>query len=261
MNGAERALQPRQRALQHDEPGAGHLRRRLEVHQAQRLADLEVLLGLDVASFGGSPTLRTSLLSFSSLPTRHLVERQVGNDRQRIAQRLVELPLAPPRPLASSSLSAATSAISFAAPWPRPSPPWPCRSPSTPRCAAPAPPAAASRARGAPRPARSARADSGASPRFFSPASNASGLSRIHLMSNMGEPSGSCNAGLRPDGAADLLAPFLRCAACAVQMSRRSAPARTSWHPACSRFPAKRGQGIDYWRRQEFRARAGIFPA
>ncbi len=40
---AERAVQPRQRALEHHEARAGHLRRGVEVHQPERLAEREVL--------------------------------------------------------------------------------------------------------------------------------------------------------------------------------------------------------------------------
>src|SRR3546814_4277334 len=45
--GGERALQPRQRALEHHETGAGNYRRPLEIHQPQRLANLEMLLRLE----------------------------------------------------------------------------------------------------------------------------------------------------------------------------------------------------------------------
>ncbi len=46
---AERAVQPRQRAAEDGEAWAGELGRALEIHQAKRLADLEVLAGaLDV---------------------------------------------------------------------------------------------------------------------------------------------------------------------------------------------------------------------
>ena len=44
---AERALQPRQRTAQHDEARAGDLRRGGEVHHAERLAQLEMLLRLE----------------------------------------------------------------------------------------------------------------------------------------------------------------------------------------------------------------------
>ena len=44
---AERPFQPRQRAAQHDEARAGHLRRGGEIHHAERLAQLEMLLRLE----------------------------------------------------------------------------------------------------------------------------------------------------------------------------------------------------------------------
>ena len=43
----QRPLQPRQRALQHNEARAGEFRGGLEIHQAERLADLEMLLRLE----------------------------------------------------------------------------------------------------------------------------------------------------------------------------------------------------------------------
>ena len=143
--------------------------------QAQRLADLEVLLGLEVEVFGGLPTVRTSLLSCSSAPSGTSARGMLGMTASASSQRLVGLPLSS-SPACDVVLERrdlghqrAAPASSFA--------PSPCRSPSTPRCGAPAPPAAPS----AWRRASSSTISCGqlhiagsASPRRFSPASNAS---------------------------------------------------------------------------------------
>ena len=44
----QRALHMRERARQQHEARSGHLGRGLEIHQAQRLADVEVLTGLEI---------------------------------------------------------------------------------------------------------------------------------------------------------------------------------------------------------------------
>ncbi len=116
------------------------------------------------------------------LAERHVVERQVGNDGERIAQLAVQLALGF-LALGELSFSAATSAISALA-----------LASSFAALAAPISFDAALRRACAscslvtwPRRASSSAissADNGASPRFLSPASNAAGLSLIHLMSN-----------------------------------------------------------------------------
>ena len=138
----QRPLQPRQHALEHHEPRAGQLRRRLEVHQPERLADLEVLLGLvDAGKLRRLPDAAHLPVARLVGADRHILRRQVGDHRQRIVQRSCR-PRAPPSRRTPARPSAPPPRPSARPPWPRPWRPSPCRSPWTPRCAAPAPPAA-----------------------------------------------------------------------------------------------------------------------
>ena len=87
-----------------------------------------------------SPQRRYSTLACSSGADRHVVERHVGDDRERVLQRLVEPPCPPPRALGRNVLQRRDLGHQ-----PRRRrlvllPPWPCRSPSTRRSGAPAPP-------------------------------------------------------------------------------------------------------------------------
>ena len=86
------ALQTRQRTFQKHEARARHLSRRLEVHQAQRFAQLEVLLGREVELLRLAPA--------TDLPVVRLVlavddvgQRQVGDHRERVVQGSDELAL------------------------------------------------------------------------------------------------------------------------------------------------------------------------
>ena len=134
------------------------------------------------SSFGGAPTRRTSTLSCSSLPSGTSSRGRLGMT-ESASRSLASSARSSSSPLASSSFSAATSAISSLA--------------LASSLAALALPisfetalrracASCSRVTCARRASSSAisSADCGARPRFFKPASNASGLSLIHLMSN-----------------------------------------------------------------------------
>ena len=84
----ERPLEPRQRTLQHHEACAGQLGRRLEIHETESLADLEMLLGREVEAedFADPAEFHIGALVRSH---RHVLRRHVGDARQEIAQRLV----------------------------------------------------------------------------------------------------------------------------------------------------------------------------
>ncbi len=85
---AERALEPGKLALEHGEPRARQFRRRLEIHQAERLADLEMLL----RRIGAFRLADASDLDIVGLvgANGHVVVRQVGQRGQPVEQRLVE---------------------------------------------------------------------------------------------------------------------------------------------------------------------------
>jgi hypothetical protein len=110
----QRALQPCQRALQHHEARAGQLRRRLEVHQPERLADLEMLPGLEVER-ARAPQLAHLDVGGFVRPHRHVVGRHIGDGGQRLVQLVIDLlgrgfglrhPLLDPRDLAHQRLGA-----------------------------------------------------------------------------------------------------------------------------------------------------------
>ena len=81
----ERALEPREPALQHDEARAGQFRGGLEIHLAERFAELEMLLRRERVI-----ALRPEMVMLDVvvlvLAVGHLVERQVGNLRERLVQ-------------------------------------------------------------------------------------------------------------------------------------------------------------------------------
>ena len=88
--GGDGALEPRQRALEHDEAGPRDFRRGLEVHEAQGLADLEVLLGLE-AELRRRADLSHLDVVVGAGANRHVGKRQVRDDGESIHERLVEL--------------------------------------------------------------------------------------------------------------------------------------------------------------------------
>ena len=90
----ERPLKPRQRTLQHDETGARHFRRGVEIHEAKRLADLEMLLGLEAIRERRRATVLTKLdIVVLVLAVRRVVGREVGDRRQLRFQRPRRRPL------------------------------------------------------------------------------------------------------------------------------------------------------------------------
>ena len=116
MNAASARSSRASCALQHHEARARQLRRRLEVHQAQRLADLEVLLGLV-----GPGELRrladpADLLVVLLVRARPARRRPAGWGSSASAScSFLSASRCSSSPLANSSLSAATSAISACA--------------------------------------------------------------------------------------------------------------------------------------------------
>ena len=79
---AKRALEPGQLALQDDEARTGQLGRGLEIHQAQRLADLEMLLRREVERRRLAMAADFAIVVGIGA-VRHVVERQIGDDGQR----------------------------------------------------------------------------------------------------------------------------------------------------------------------------------
>ena len=90
--GSQRSLQPRQRARENDEAGAGELDCALEVHEAERLADFEVLLRAAVRQRWLAPATDLDVGALVGA-VRHLFGRQVGQAREQFieldAQRLL----------------------------------------------------------------------------------------------------------------------------------------------------------------------------
>src|SRR5206468_6148440 len=89
---AERALEPRQPFLQHDETRARKLRGRSKVHVTKSFAEIVVRPGRKAMNF-----LRTKMMMFDVvvliLAVGHLRRRewQIGDPGERIVERLVRL--------------------------------------------------------------------------------------------------------------------------------------------------------------------------
>ncbi|GBE42766.1 hypothetical protein BMS3Bbin10_00831 [bacterium BMS3Bbin10] len=88
----QRPLHPRQRAFQHNEARAGHFRRGFEIHQAQRFAKLEMLLGRKAEGRLLSPVAHLNIVAFV-LPLRHVIERRIGQGGERLTQRSIKAAL------------------------------------------------------------------------------------------------------------------------------------------------------------------------
>ena len=89
---AERTLEPREVAGQHGEARAGELRGALEIHHAERFANLEMLLrGIGAARLADAAELDIVLFVGAD---RNVIQRDVGKHGQRVVQRAVELALA-----------------------------------------------------------------------------------------------------------------------------------------------------------------------
>ena len=90
----ERPLEPGQRPLQYDEARAGHFGRGVEIHEAKRLADLEMLLGLEALRERRQATVLAKLdIVVLVLAVRRIGERQVGDRGEFQIQRRAGLPL------------------------------------------------------------------------------------------------------------------------------------------------------------------------
>ena len=110
----KRAFKPRQAFLQNDKARARKLRSSLEIHLAERFAEVEMLLGRKRVVALGAETMMLDVVLLV-LAVGHFVERQIGNFGERIIQcffgrLLLQLPSAE-----LNSLSTATSAISVLA--------------------------------------------------------------------------------------------------------------------------------------------------
>ena len=84
---AERAFEPRQAFLQNDKARAGQFRRGLEIHLAKRFAEIEMLLRRKGIIAPGAEAMMLDIV-VGALAVGHFGERQIGNLRQRIVQRL-----------------------------------------------------------------------------------------------------------------------------------------------------------------------------
>ena len=79
----DRPLEPRQSIFQHNEPRAGKLRRRLEIHLAERFAEIEMLLGREpVRALGAELVVLDIVVRIRAV--RHIVGRQIRNLRERV---------------------------------------------------------------------------------------------------------------------------------------------------------------------------------
>jgi len=85
---AERAFHPRQAFLQHDKTRAGNFRRGLEIHQPERLAKLEMLLGLEV-EFRRRADFAQFLVG-GLVADRDIGSRHIGDGGEQRAQLIVE---------------------------------------------------------------------------------------------------------------------------------------------------------------------------
>ena len=82
---AERPFHPCQGPLQHHEAGTGNTRCRLEIHQAEGLAQFEMLLGFE-GEFAGRAHAAHLDVAVLVRPIGHIRARQVGDDLQQLLQ-------------------------------------------------------------------------------------------------------------------------------------------------------------------------------
>ena len=94
MKARQRPLQPRQIAFQIDEPRARHLGGALEIHLAQRLADLEMLFGIvDRRAACRRRAPSTGTLALSSAPSGTSSAGILGITASASLQRLFQFAL------------------------------------------------------------------------------------------------------------------------------------------------------------------------
>jgi hypothetical protein len=81
----ERAFKPRQAALEHDKTRAGKLRGGLEIHLAERLAQIEMLLRRE-SIVALRPKMMVLDIGALVLAIGHFIERQVWDLRERLIE-------------------------------------------------------------------------------------------------------------------------------------------------------------------------------
>ncbi len=81
----QRALKPRQRAFVHHETRAGNFRRRVEIHQAERLTEVEMLFRGEVKSARFAPARDFDIIVLVNA-IRHIVARRVRERGERIVE-------------------------------------------------------------------------------------------------------------------------------------------------------------------------------
>src|SRR5438552_11216178 len=88
----KRPLEPRERSLEHHEPGTGEFRRGLEIHQAERFAEIEMLLRLESVIALRAEAMMLDVV-VGSRALGNVLERQIWNFRERVIERGNGLPL------------------------------------------------------------------------------------------------------------------------------------------------------------------------
>src|SRR5262249_31429647 len=86
----KRALEPREAALQHHEARARQLRSGLEIHLPEPLAEIEMLLRREAVIALGTEAMMLDVAAWV-LAVRHFGQRQIGDLRERVVERLGEL--------------------------------------------------------------------------------------------------------------------------------------------------------------------------
>ena len=179
----DRALEPRQALLQHHEARAGQFRRRLEIHEAERVAEIVMRLRRErvVAHRAEDVALHIAVLVDA---LGHVVQRQV-RDRGELSGELFVRRLRRHFELRHRGLELGDLGHQRARRARRPWPSWRRRFPSTRNCAAPAPAPTSGSPRGASR--RSPAATPTTAPARAASARRRRrvALSRIDLMSCM----------------------------------------------------------------------------
>src|SRR5262249_21144794 len=83
----ERALEPREAALQHHEARARQLRSGLEIHLPEPLAEIEMLLRREAVIALGTEAMMLDVAAWV-LAVRHFGQRQIVDLRELVAERL-----------------------------------------------------------------------------------------------------------------------------------------------------------------------------
>ena len=80
---AERAFEPRQAFFEHNKTRAGQFCRGLEIHLAERFAEIEMLFRLERVVAPGPEMMMLDIVVLV-LAVGHVVERQIGNFGKRV---------------------------------------------------------------------------------------------------------------------------------------------------------------------------------